>query len=86
MGGGTSAIAVATKKDFEEYKKSEQEVDLKGADNWTLSANGNTLSNVTLQANKDIVFKNGGSIMVQSNLYRNISGQVGGFVFKATPN
>ncbi len=83
MGGGTSAIAVATKKDFEEYKKSEQEVDLKGADNWTLSANGNTLSNVTLQANKDIVFKNGGSIMVQSNLYRNISGQVGGFVFKA---
>lgn len=85
MGGGTSAIAVATKKDFEEYKKSvEQEIDLQGKTNWTLSQNNlNTAGRETLTANKDIIFKNGGDIQVQSNIYRNTSGNIGGFVFKA---
>ncbi|BDB65363.1 hypothetical protein T36_1839 [Helicobacter cinaedi] len=85
MGGGTSAIAVATKADFEKYKKEhEQEINLKGDSKWTLSSNTlNTAGYETLQNDKDIIFKNGGDIEVKSNLYRNISGQVGGFVFKA---
>lgn len=84
-GGGGSGIAVATKADFEKYKKEhEQEIDLKGDSKWTLSSNTlNTAGYETLQNDKDIIFKNGGDIEVKSNLYRNISGQVGGFVFKA---
>ena len=88
IGAGYAGVAIATKKDFEEYKKKyEQEIDLSGASGsgkWTLKNNGlNGTSSHTLSGNKDIVFKNGGEIQVESNLYRNISGQVGGFVFKA---
>ena len=85
VGQGSSGIAVATKADFEAFKKSkEQEIDLKGDSKWTLSSNTlNTAGYETLQNDKDIIFKNGGDIEVKSNLYRNISGQVGGFVFKA---
>ena len=85
VSGGGSGIAVATKADFEKYKKEhEQEIDLKGNSKWTLSSNTlNTAGYETLQNDKDIIFKNGGDIEVKSNLYRNISGQVGGFVFKA---
>ena len=85
VGGGSAGVAVATKEDFEKYKKSvEQEIDLKGHNNWTLSNNAlNTAGSETLQGDKDIVFKNGGDIRVTGNIYRNNSGQVGGFIFKA---
>lgn len=85
VGGGSAGVAVATKEDFEKYKKSvEQEIDLKGHDNWTLSNNAlNTAGSETLQGDKDIIFKNGGDIRVTGNIYRNSSGQVGGFIFKA---
>lgn len=85
IGAGYAGVAIATKKDFEKYKKSvEEEVDLQGKTNWTLSQNAlNTAGSETLTANKDIIFKNGGDIQVQSNIYRNTSGNIGGFVFKA---
>ncbi|MDY5950434.1 MAG: S6 family peptidase [Helicobacter sp.] len=85
IGAGYAGVAIATKKDFEKYKKSvEEEVDLQGKTNWTLSQNAlNTAGSETLTANKDIIFKNGGDIQVQSNIYRNTSGSIGGFVFKA---
>lgn len=41
VGGGTSAIAVATKKDFEAFKKqNEQNIDLRGLHTWTFDGNG----------------------------------------------
>ena len=85
IGAGYAGVAIVTKKDFEKYKKSvEEEVDLQGKTNWTLSQNAlNTAGSETLTANKDIIFKNGGDIQVQSNIYRNTSGNIGGFVFKA---
>lgn len=85
VGQGSSGVAVATKADFEAFKKSkEQEIDLENKQNWTLS-NGalNTAGYHSLQGDKDIVFKGGGSIEVTQNIYRNNSGQTGGFVFKA---
>ena len=85
VGQGSSGVAVATKADFEAFKKSkEQEIDLGNKQNWTLS-NGvlNTAGYHSLQGDKDIVFKGGGSIEVTQNIYRNNSGQTGGFVFKA---
>ena len=85
VGQGSSGVAVATKADFEAFKKSkEQEIDLKGNSGWTLSGNAlNTAGYHSLQSDKDIVFKGGGSIEVTQNIYRNNSGQTGGFVFKA---
>ena len=85
VGQGSSGVAVATKADFEAFKKSkEQEIDLKGNSGWTLSGNAlNTAGYHSLQNDKDIVFKGGGSIEVTQNIYRNNSGQTGGFVFKA---
>ena len=85
VGQGSSGVAVATKADFEAFKKSkEQEIDLKGNNGWTLSGNAlNTAGYHSLQNDKDIVFKGGGSIEVTQNIYRNNSGQTGGFVFKA---
>ena len=86
IGAGYAGVAIATKKDFEEYKKKyEQEIDLSGTSgNGKLTLSNASLSNgITLQSDKDIVFKNGGEIQVESNLYRNISGQISGFVFKA---
>lgn len=86
VSGGGSGIAVATKADFEKYKKEhEQEIDLKNASsNGKLTLNNASLSNgITLQHDKDIIFKSGGDIEVTQNIYRNNSGYVGGFVFKA---
>lgn len=37
----------------------------------------------TLEANKDLIFSGGGNIQVTGNIYRNVSGQAGGFVFTA---
>nr|WP_317403837.1 S6 family peptidase [uncultured Helicobacter sp.] len=86
VGQGSSGIAVATKADFEAFKKqNEQEIDLKNASsNGKLTLNNASLSNsITLQHDKDIIFKSGGDIEVTQNIYRNNSGYVGGFVFKA---
>lgn len=86
VGQGSSGVAVATKADFEKYKKEhEQEIDLKNASsNGKLTLNNASLSNgITLQHDKDIIFKSGGDIEVTQNIYRNNSGQTGGFVFKA---
>lgn len=85
VGQGSSGVAVATKADFEAFKKSkEQEIDLGNKQNWTLSNSAlNTAGYHALQNDKDIVFKGGGSIEVTQNIYRNNSGQTGGFVFKA---
>ena len=89
VGQGSSGIAVATKADFEKFKKeNEQEIDLKNisSSNGKLTLNNSNLGNTSLQMNKDIVLKSGGDIEVTQNIYRNNSGQVGGFVFKADKN
>ncbi|KAA8708520.1 S6 family peptidase [Helicobacter canis] len=85
VGGGTSAIAVATKKDFEKFKESnEQNIDLMGLHTWTFDGSGFQNGSWTgKQQNKDIVFSNGGSIEVQKDIRLLDSGQTGGFVFKA---
>ena len=88
-------IAAVSNKDLQDYQsKFEQKIDLKmtepNAIKWIL--NGTTLKfesrgdtpqqTYTLEANKDIIFRGGGTIKVQGNIYRNISGQAGGFVFE----
>ena len=85
VGGGTSAIAVATKKDFEKFKESnEQNIDLRGLHTWTFDGNGfQNGSWIGKQSNKDLVFSNGGSMQVTGNIRLLDSGQTGGFVFKA---
>lgn len=85
VGQGSSGIAVATKADFEKFKKeNEQNIDLKGLQNWTFDGNGfQNGSWIGKQQNKDIVFSNGGSIEVQKDIRLLDSGQTGGFVFKA---
>lgn len=85
VGQGSSGIAVATKADFEKFKKeNEQNIDLKGLQNWTFDGNGfQNGSWIGKRQNKDIVFSNGGSIEVQKDIRLLDSSQVGGFVFKA---
>lgn len=95
-GQNRAFVSLVSNKDFESYQsKFEQKINLKIQDPavaniWTL--NGNNLKfeprgdmpndSYTLEANKDIVFRGGGTIKVQANIYRNISGQAGGFVFE----
>ncbi|WP_324725943.1 S6 family peptidase, partial [Helicobacter cinaedi] len=84
----SSGIAVATKADFEEFKKSKElEIDLTNASSGKVELSNASLNGTTLTApsgsDKDIVLKGGGNIEVIANVYRNNSGQVGGFVFKA---
>lgn len=88
VGQGSSGVAVATKADFEKFKKeNEQNIDLKGLQNWTFDGNGfQNGSWIGKQANKDLVFSNGGSIEVQKDIRLLDSGQTGGFVFKAGSN
>lgn len=89
VGQGSSGIAVATKADFEAFKKqNEQNIDLRNT-NWTFDNSGfsgNSGSWIGKQGNKDLVFSNGGSIEVQSDIRLLDSGYVGGFVFKADKN
>lgn len=88
-------IAAVSNKDLQNYQsKFEQKIDLKMTEpnliEWTLKNNtleygarGDTPKNShILEANKDIIFRGGGTIKVQSNIYRNISGYAGGFVFE----
>ncbi|WP_444542561.1 S6 family peptidase [Helicobacter cinaedi] len=90
-------ISAVSNKDLQDYQsKFEQKINLKIQDPavaniWTL--NGNNLKfesrgdmpqeSKTLEQNKDIIFRGGGTIKVQTNIYRNVSGQAGGFVFEA---
>lgn len=96
--GNVAYIAAVSNKDLQDYQsKFEQEINLKiqdpaVANTWTLNGNnlkfkprGDTPNDShTLQNNKDIIFKGGGTIEVQGNIYRNTSGYAGGFVFEAS--
>ena len=97
-GQNKAYVAAVSNKDLQDYQsKFEQEINLKiqdpaVANTWTLNGNnlkfkprGDTPNDShTLQNNKDIIFKGGGTIEVQANIYRNISGYAGGFVFEAS--
>lgn len=89
VGGGYAGVAVATKEDFEKYKKeSEQSIDLKNG-KWTYTSNGfqqNGGSWIGKRADKDIVFSGGGEIQAQDHIKLMESGDIGGFVFKANNN
>ena len=93
-----SYIAAVSNKELLDFQSNfEQKINLKLSDHqittWTFS---NTefknemrgdipqQSYTTQQLqNKDIIFSGGGTIKVQANIYRNISGYAGGFVFTA---
>lgn len=96
LGLNDAKISFASNKDLQDYKKNfEQNINLKmtepNLNKWMLSnttleydKRGDTPnSSHTLQNNKDIIFSGGGTIEVQGNIYRNISGYAGGFVFTA---
>ena len=93
--GAKSYVSFASNKDLQDYQsKFEQNINLKMTEpnliEWTLKNNtleygarGDTPQQTyNLQPNKDIIFRGGGTIKVQANIYRNISGQAGGFVFE----
>ena len=95
--GNVANIAAVSNKDLQDYQsKFEQNIDLKMTEpntiEWILSnttleygARGDTPKKTyTLEANKDLIFSGGGNIQVTGNIYRNVSGQAGGFVFTAT--
>ena len=96
-GQNRAFVSLVSNKDFESYQsKFEQKINLKIQDPavaniWTLNGNnlkfeprGDTPNDFhTLGANKDIIFSGGGTIEVQSGIYRNNSGYAGGFVFEA---
>lgn len=96
-GQNRAFVSLVSNKDFESYQsKFEQKINLKIQDPavaniWTLKGNDLTYQQrgdtpqqtYNLQPNKDIIFRGGGTIKVQANIYRNISGQAGGFVFTA---
>lgn len=95
-GQNRAFVSLVSNKDFESYQsKFEQKINLKIQDPavaniWTLNSNNLKFEprgdmpndSYTLEANKDIVFRGGGTIKVQANIYRNVSGQAGGFVFE----
>lgn len=95
-GQNRAFVSLVSNKDFESYQsKFEQKINLKIQDPavaniWTLNSNNLKFEprgdmpndSYTLEANKDIIFRGGGTIKVQANIYRNISGQAGGFVFE----
>lgn len=95
--GNVANIAAVSNKDLQDYQKQfEQKIDLKMTEpntiEWILSnttleygARGDTPKKTyTLETNKDLIFSGGGNIQVTGNIYRNVSGQAGGFVFTAT--
>lgn len=91
------AISVVSNMDFKDYQqKFEQKINLvvteSGQNSWTLD--NQKIENVVrgdtpkqehqLQQNKDIIFSGGGNIEVSANIYRNVSGYAGGFVFESS--
>lgn len=96
LGQNEAKISFVSNKDLQDYQsKFEQKINLKMTEpnliKWTLKNNtlefdkrGDTPNGYhALQNNKDIIFSGGGTIEVQGNIYRNISGYAGGFVFTA---
>lgn len=96
LGLDEAKISFASNKDLQDYQKNfEQSINLKmtepNLNKWMLSnttleydARGDTPKQThTLQHNKDLIFSGGGTIEVQSDINRNISGYAGGFVFTA---
>lgn len=89
LGQNDAKASFVSQKDLEDYqKKFEQHIALDGKawtlNNTSISQTQSNPANTTLQQNKDFIFSGGGNIEVTSNLYRNSSGQAGGFVFTAT--
>lgn len=93
-GVNRAEVSFVSNKDFVDYQKNfEQQINLKitdsGQNNWTLNNTelkyedrGDTPQDSKIfQNNKDIIFSGGGNIQVTGNIYRNVSGQAGGFVF-----
>ncbi|ANV97885.1 hypothetical protein BBW65_03310 [Helicobacter enhydrae] len=79
-------FSFVAQSDFDHFKKQyEQTIDLKGGENWAYQNNGLTDNThwKGIVDNKDIIFEGGGKVEIQQNIYRNISGQTGGFVFEA---
>ena len=96
LGQNEAKISFVSNKDLQDYQKNfEQNINLKmtepNLNKWMLNnttleydARGDTPNGYhALQNNKDIIFSGGGTIEVQANIYRNISGYAGGFVFTA---
>lgn len=94
-GQNKAYVAAVSNKDLQDYQKNfEQTINLKMTEpntiEWTLNNNtleygarGDTPKKThTLEANKDLIFSGGGNIRVTNNIYRNVSGQAGGFVFE----
>ena len=97
LGQNEAKISFVSNKDLRDYQKNfEQKINLKmtepNLNKWMLSnttleydKRGDTPKQThTLQNNKDIIFSGGGTIEVQSGIYRNNSGYAGGFVFEAS--
>ena len=96
-GKNMAYVAAVSNKDLQDYQsKFEQKINLKIQDPavaniWTLKGNDLTYQRrgdtpdktYNLEANKDLIFSGGGTIEVQSGIYRNNSGYAGGFVFTA---
>lgn len=96
LGLDEAKISFASNKDLQDYQKNfEQKINLKiqdpaVANTWTLNNNnlkfeprGDTPNDShILGANKDLIFSGGGTIEVQSDINRNMSGYAGGFVFE----
>lgn len=83
LGGNEAKGSFVSNKDLEDYrKKFEQKFDLSTNTNWTMS--NQNLNSTNLEQNKDIIFSGGGNIQVTNNIYRNVSGYAGGFVFEAS--
>ena len=95
-GSNQANIAAVSNKDLLDFQKQfEQNINLKiqdpaDANTWILKGNNLTYQQrgdtpkqtVNLQLNKDIIFSGGGgTIEVQSDINRNMSGYAGGFVF-----
>lgn len=79
-GVNRAEISFISNKDLEDYRKSfEQKIALATNQNYTMNNQG--LNDESFQGNKDIIFSGGGNIQVTGNIYRNVSGQAGGFVF-----
>ena len=97
VGGDEGKVSFASNKDLQNYQnKFEQNINLKiqdpaDANTWTLNGNklkfeprGDTPNEShILETNKDIIFRGGGTIKVQSDIDRMQNGYAGGFVFEA---
>lgn len=95
-GSNQANIAAVSNKDLLDFQQQfEQKINLKiqdhaDANTWTLKGNDLTYQrrgdapngSYILQNNKDLIFSGGGTIEVQGDINRNMSGYAGGFVFE----